>query len=147
MNVSLIKRHSYKRSLLRLVPGSSHICFGELSSSAQQLHQLPARPGKPLPPTTRPAPPVGLAVRSTIHFKTQSTLKHWPLSHNLSYPSAVDMIYDLALNPEEHGAVWRVSVMLMFAARVTYYNKRHYCENNWKRGRWHMFSIIRSEKL
>lgn len=36
-------------------PGSPHLCTGKLSPSAQQLHQLPSRPGKPLPASAGPA--------------------------------------------------------------------------------------------
>lgn len=79
LNVSL-------KSRLRLVPGSSHICFRELSFSAQQFHQLPPRPRKPFPPPTRPAPSVGLAVKSTVHFETLSIFSCWPLLLHPSLP-------------------------------------------------------------
>lgn len=127
----MIKPLCYKNTaFLCLVPGSSHICFGELSSSAQQFHQLPSRPRKPLSPPTRPAPTAGLAVKPTIHFETLSTLTQRPLSYTLPYPSAVETFnFNFALNPEGHRTGWRVSVMYYVTARrMTYYYKKHYCE-------------------
>lgn len=66
-NVNVIKATELQSlSSPSVHPGSPHVCVGELHTSAQQLYQLPSRPGKSLPPATRPASTVGLAVRG-IH--------------------------------------------------------------------------------
>lgn len=64
-------------------PGSFHICFGELSSSGQQFHQLCSRPRKPLPSPTRPASPVGLAVKPTVnlHYSRVQQPPFGPIFH------------------------------------------------------------------
>lgn len=62
-----------------LFPGSSHFCSGKLSPSAQQLHQLPSRSGKPFPASARPASWV--AVRDTRQCSLLCCL-----THNLRHP-------------------------------------------------------------
>lgn len=67
-----------------LLPGSSPLCSGKLPPSAQQLHQLPSRPRKPLPPSARP--PSWVAVRYPLLC--------WPLTLNLCHLPAADRSSD-----------------------------------------------------
>lgn len=53
-----------------LLLGSPHICFGQLSSSTEQFYQLPSWPRSALSPTTRTAPPAGLAIKYFICLKS-----------------------------------------------------------------------------
>lgn len=90
-NISVWKLHSFNHFPLSVFTGSLHFCFGELHSSAQQLYQLPTRPGESLPPSTGPAPPTGLAMRSAVYWH-KNILPYWPLTHKQSDSSAVDRI-------------------------------------------------------
>ncbi len=131
--------------LLYVIPGSSHVCSGELPSSAQQLHQLPSRPRKPLPPPARPAPPVGLAVKPRYTGNTESTSMQTPIRHPA--PQRLTFLFlDSALNPEETRDTWQSFVCV--TARVSYREDTTMkTVEKVVRVRWWMSDIIHSEQL